>query len=880
LDSHIELAFAKDVDGRKSHLVASTSNRRILLPYVYFCGRYDILEGPPLHRSATSIVVLADDHEVAKDYRYVFNKYRYDIKEAFLHLSALGYDKAADQNVASIYLRQTKSDLTTDEFVSYCESAFGKVRKVAIKFMLHRDQYRKEMELRQRFEENKSCATFVLNLLEGPETTVLEAAIASLVIDFGNKVQMKDYKYVIIMPAADRSLDAIYTSELPDDDHVRIMMKEIAESLSYCHMNGIIHCDLKMLNVVRVNGRMKLIDFDAACEIGSFACAKFSSSILPPEMFYKLVNEEEERKVELYWSSFPTDAAMIDLRKKVDPKKSWAGVFCVKSFHSGDGPVIEDLPYKLVRASPQLDIWSFGVMLYMLCAREFPLAVSRDGDLVGPHDMKTVATWEQESIQLMVRQKFKSDPVLTDLLLKLLHPDPANRLKSVDEVLSHPYFILPKDRLGDVDIIKEINDRMKRIEANGDKNLKLSLEIKQVTTEVHHVAIKTLNQIRRTEQVLLRGLFEAVDVTVPSSFVIVNIRLQPPKSSISPALGKSSEPSNSPETSNSSEPNDSPVPSNSSTSATGRFLKKLSKVGMAVSKMTVSGMTAITDGPDSLRNAINELLVNERFYVYLLDERTMMPVVVDGDKIYPIEITTPGVFIPKVLPLMKIALKAAALVNGASGIARILGYPVPCVPESYMEMAEKAVGDLDHQSSVAEFDVMQSCLDRKPHEKDENGVRTNESARGAPLREFARFLHEHDPERTYSGLRRVATLQGDSCWTTDDGFAAIRDSAIPWETEVPSDTMPIDKATVEEKSEEKSEPSALKNCESVTSDETMSIHEMSVAEKNKPSAQISSESVIADQIPPEKLLVNEINDNKKDTRTTKKIFLFFSKKKK
>jgi hypothetical protein len=197
-----------------------------------------------------------------------------------------------------------------------------------------------------------------------------------------------------------------------------------------------------------------------------------------------------------------------------------------------------------------------------------------------------------------------------------------------------------------------------------------------------------------------------------------------------------------------------------------------------------------------------------------------------------------------------------------------------------MEMAEKAVGDLDHQSSVAEFDVMQSCLDRKPHEKDENGVRTNESARGAPLREFARFLHEHDPERTYSGLRRVATLQGDCCWTTDDGFAAIRDSAIPWETEVPSDTMPIDKATVEEKSEEKSEPSALKNCESVTSDETMSIHEMSVAEKNKPSAQISSESVIADQIPPEKLLVNEINDNKKDTRTTKKIFLFFSKKKK
>lgn len=838
LNAHIELASAKDVDGRKSLQVASSSNRGVLFPYVYFCGRYDIMDGPPLHRSASSIVVLADDHHVAEDYRDVYSEHRGNVERALLRLNALGYDKAADHDVTSAYLRQTnRSDLTQDEFVSYCENALGKMRKVAVKFMLHQDQYSREKQCRQAFETNDSCAKFVLNLLEGPQPAVLEAAIAHLVIDFGNsKIQMKDYKYVIIMPAADRSLDAIYTSELPDEDHVRMMMKEVAESLRHCHENGIIHCDLKMLNIVRVNGRMKLIDFDAACKRDSFACSKFSSSILPPEMFCELVSEEEERKVELYWSSICTDAAMIDLRRKVEPKKSWSGVFCVKAFYSGAGPSLEDLPYKLVRATPQLDIWSFGVMLYMLCAREFPLSVSRDGDLVGPLDMKTVATWEQDDIQLLVCQKFKSDPVLADLLLKLLHPDPGKRLQSVGKVLLHPYFMLPKDRQGDGDLIKEMNDRTKRIEEDGKKNLQLSLEIKKITTEVNQISIKTLSQIRRTERVLLRGQFEAADVTVPSSFVIVNTRLQP------------------------SNPSKSSVPNTSSTSAPLRFLEKLSKVGMAIS-----------GGPDSLTDAMKELLIDEEFYLYLLDERTMMPVVVEEDKIYPIKITTPAEFVPKMLPLMKVGLKAAALLNGASGVARILGYPLPCVPAKYMEMAKKAVGKLDNKSSVAEFDIMQSCLDSEPQEMSGNGERANESARGAPLRELARFLREHDPERTYSGLRRVATPLGDCCWTTDEGVAAIRGSASLedelWEAEVPSDTLPVHKVTVVENHK----PSAVITSENVTTDSTiLPIQEENVAEKLEPSAVISSERVTPEQIPHEKLMVKE----------KKKVLGFFFKKNK
>ena len=555
------------------------------------------------------------------------------------------------------------------------------------------------------------------------------------------------------MPAADKSLDAIYTSERPDGDHLRVMMKEVAEDLHHCHKNGIIHCDLKMLNVVRVNGRMKLIDFDAATVHDGFAGSKFSSGILPPEMFHKLKTSEEGEKTKKYWSAFTDVEAMTELWKKVRPK----GLFCVKSFYDAEGPASKDLPYDLVHASPQLDIWSYGVMLYTLCAGDSLLRVSRDGDLEKAIDMQEVAMWSQESIEYLVSQK-SFDPVITDLLLKLLEPDPTKRPQSMRKILMHPYFQPLKDRAGgDIqkfiiemnDRTKEMNDRSKRKEEMAAMTLELVLKL---SDKIETVASKTLAQIHKTERILLRAMFEVADVITPSSFVIVNHKLQPVNLD---ALTVASL-------------DDTSMTRDASNSL--RFLRKLSALGSAVSKMA-----ALQEGKVALSAAMRDLLTEKKFYLYLLDEMTMKPVVIMGDKYYPIEITTPAVFIPKVLPLMKVGLKAVALLNGASGIARLLGYPLPSVPEEYMEMARKAVGDLSQKSSIAEFDILQDSLDSELHGEGENAERMKNSARGAPMREFARFLLEKDPKCTFSGLRRVATPSGECCWTTDEGVAAIRE---------------------------------------------------------------------------------------------------------
>jgi ADP-dependent phosphofructokinase/glucokinase len=52
--------------------------------------------------------------------------------------------------------------------------------------------------------------------------------------------------------------------------------------------------------------------------------------------------------------------------------------------------------------------------------------------------------------------------------------------------------------------------------------------------------------------------------------------------------------------------------------------------------------------------------------LYLVDEVTMQPVVVRGSK-YPVEITEPADFVPKLLPFLQGGLKALSVVNSIAG---------------------------------------------------------------------------------------------------------------------------------------------------------------------------------------------------------------------
>lgn len=369
-------------------------------------------------------------------------------------LHTLGFYKASHIDPVFDYL----SKYEKKEFIECCEKIFGRLKKVAIKFMTSKNQYNKEILLRKVSESRQLESKYVLNLLECPGKEQLQSALADLTIDcgYGNEIKMMDYKYVIIMPAADRSLDAIYRSEQPNKNQIRLMMTEIALALEHCHKKKIIHCDLKMLNVVRVDCHMKLIDFDAATKydiktelnsIDYYAGSKYSSGVLPPEMFYELLDGDKE-KLKEYW----TDVGYNDVQlEKVNPKDG----ICVKAYSNTLAETRIGLPYDLIRATPQLDIWSFGVMLFTLCARDPFTPVTLDGDVI---DIYQAATWNENEIRMHVLKKDTLfDDVTANLLLQLLHPDPKKRISSMIEVLLHPYFQTNQNSTVTEDMLKKMN---------------------------------------------------------------------------------------------------------------------------------------------------------------------------------------------------------------------------------------------------------------------------------------------------------------------------------------------------------------------------------------------------------------------------------------
>jgi len=89
-----------------------------------------------------------------------------------------------------------------------------------------------------------------------------------------------------------------------------------------------------------------------------------------------------------------------------------------------------------------------------------------------------------------------------------------------------------------------------------------------------------------------------------------------------------------------------------------------------------------------------------------------------------------------------------------------------------MEKATKFVDGLDKESTVAGDDVVQG-------ERDRQGGGTAGTKRGGELREFVKFLIDHDPESTFANMTRVCDKDtGRAIWVTQESAEEIEDSAI------------------------------------------------------------------------------------------------------
>ena len=319
------LAKITNAEGVPAIELADHKCRRAMQKALFFLGHYEIADGAPEHRSATSLVVRALDYEAAEDYGKLFNEFDKD-SNGLMDADELKALAAGLGTNIEVFKLAGGESYTRKEFVAKCQRLFGKERKVVIKVFQVEEQWRNEKRGR---DDQQLDARYVVQTIEAPDDNKFEGALRESRLfqekRFGGSVGTR----AIVMDAADRNLFQIYQSERPDLNAVRFLMEQVMRCVDHVHTQGLVHGDIKMLNIVRLSldQRLRLIDLDAAvkiCEIdsgGSYVGLKFSSAVLPPECFAKL----DADQVAQFESYFKGDADSWDKASPAD-KELWEKV--------------------------------------------------------------------------------------------------------------------------------------------------------------------------------------------------------------------------------------------------------------------------------------------------------------------------------------------------------------------------------------------------------------------------------------------------------------------------------------------------------------------------------------------------------------------------
>ncbi|KAL3938522.1 MAG: hypothetical protein SGBAC_006589 [Bacillariaceae sp.] len=532
------LANAKDLDGRLALKFAKVHIRSVFEERLLFLGRYDLAAGPPIHKSATCIVVKAEDTKMSQYYDAEFEKYsrggenpdelsREQFQEALKDLLVVSNDSEIVQDYVARVDIDNDGSISRSEFVQFCLQEFG--RTIVLKFMRREDQYLREIRGRNEKKLDKRYVVGIIGNHDENNSEGLASGLGGFLRPHLSESDVpEDYKHVIVMPFGDRNLDTIFRSERPDMVTVRTLAKEIGEAVAYLHENELLHGDLKMLNVVRINGRLSLIDLDASAQIDEdFAGAKYSSGVLPPEMIYPLADYEEK---ETYIGYFKEENE--EEQRKRAPKFSTSPTvrgYAVRSFledeieetfqHPETGKIVtlkksvtrseKFSMYDLVLADSSFDVWSFGVLLYTMCSKEPLFRVNNDDDITDGNSMRQLHHWGEYDVETILERNIQ-DTAAKALLKKILQRDPLKR-PSMASILQDVFFHPDKN----TGMSEELREEIRKTQT-------LILENRQVMQNGFskiHESLKRVISYQEAGNSLLREIIEGGKS--PKYFVIL-----------------------------------------------------------------------------------------------------------------------------------------------------------------------------------------------------------------------------------------------------------------------------------------------------------------------------------------------------------------------
>merc|ERR1712106_859733 len=122
-----------------------------------------------------------------------------------------------------------------------------------------KDQFKNEIDFRDQLKESRVVIEVTDKYTIKNED--FKSAISSYNL-IGTDVTLDSYHYALEMPYADRNLHTIHLSEQLDTNKIRSYTHELAKALKQLNEKNLIHGDVKLSNIVRVGGRIKLIDLD------------------------------------------------------------------------------------------------------------------------------------------------------------------------------------------------------------------------------------------------------------------------------------------------------------------------------------------------------------------------------------------------------------------------------------------------------------------------------------------------------------------------------------------------------------------------------------------------------------------------------------------